>query len=83
MWGNRETLLTCLYPLKVQARLSRVQRPTKPVNRLVAGPMCKSSHASNANVCFCFLQDLHQEDTEVDLTDDTFHLEQIVGYVQF
>ena len=34
--GNRETVLMCLYQIKVQTRLSRDQRPTKPVNRLVA-----------------------------------------------
>ena len=31
------TVLTCLYPSTVQTRLSRDQRPTKPVNRLVTG----------------------------------------------
>ena len=35
--GNQETFFTCLYPPTVQTRLPRDQRPTKPVNRLVAG----------------------------------------------
>ena len=35
--GNWETVLTCLYPSTVQTHLSRDQRPTKPVNRLVTG----------------------------------------------
>ena len=35
--GNWETVLTCLHPIKVQTRLPRDQRPTKPVSRLVAG----------------------------------------------
>ena len=30
-------MLSCLYPIKVQTRLSRDQSETKPVNRLVAG----------------------------------------------
>ena len=35
--GNWETLFTCLHPIKFQTRLSRDQRPTKAVNRLVTG----------------------------------------------
>ena len=35
--GNRETIFTCLYPYTVQTRLSRDQRPTKPVSRLGTG----------------------------------------------
>ena len=34
---GRETILMCLHPIKVKTRLSRNQRPTKPVNRLVTG----------------------------------------------
>ena len=32
-----ETIFTCLYPYTVQTRLSRDQRPTKPVSRLGTG----------------------------------------------
>ena len=35
--GNGETVFTCLYPNTVQTRLSRDQRPTKPVSRLGTG----------------------------------------------
>ena len=35
--GTRETVFTCLYPNTVQTRLSRDQRPTKPVSRLGTG----------------------------------------------
>ena len=35
--GKRETVFTCLYPNTVQTRLSRDQRPTKPVSRLGTG----------------------------------------------
>ena len=35
--GNWEMVFMCLHPMKVQTRLSRDQRPTKPVNRLVTG----------------------------------------------
>ena len=34
---GRETVFTCLYPNTVQTRLSRDQRPTKPVSRLGTG----------------------------------------------
>ena len=34
---ERETIFTCLYPYTVQTRLSRDQRPTKPVSRLGTG----------------------------------------------
>ena len=34
---GRETVFTCLYPNTVQTRLSRDQRPTKPVSRLRTG----------------------------------------------
>ena len=34
---EQETIFTCLYPIKVQTRLSRYHRPTKPANRLVTG----------------------------------------------
>ena len=34
---DRETVFTCLYPNTVQTRLSRDQRPTKPVSRLGTG----------------------------------------------
>ena len=35
--GKRETIFMCLYPYTVQTRLSRDQRPTKPVSRLGTG----------------------------------------------
>ena len=35
--SEREKIFTCLYPYTVQTRLSRDQRPTKPVSRLGTG----------------------------------------------
>ena len=38
--GGWDTIFTCLYPYTVQTRLSRDQRPTKPVSRLGTGIFC-------------------------------------------
>ena len=38
---EQETVFTCLHPVKVQTRLPRDQRLTKPVNRLGEGSLKK------------------------------------------